>query len=67
MTIWRKSLQALQQYRGGHEGCPDHERTRPSKADQQCQREIANEVFDLPTESRTELQFRGTEGCEYEQ
>ena len=67
MAIRRKSLQALQQHREGHEGSPDHERPWPSEAEHQREREIANEVVDLPTESRAWYPFRGAKGGKYEQ
>jgi hypothetical protein len=66
-AIRRKSLQALQQHRESRDGSPDHERPRPSEADHQREREIANDVVNLPTEPRTELQFRGAKGGKYEQ
>jgi hypothetical protein len=67
MAIRRKSLQSLEQHREGHDGSPDRERPRPSEAEHESEREIANDVVDLPTESRAGYQFRGTKGGKYEQ
>jgi hypothetical protein len=67
MAIRCKSLQGLQQHRGGHEGSPDHERPRPSEAEHQRETEIAGDMVDLPTETRTILPFRRAKGAEYEQ
>jgi hypothetical protein len=67
MAIRRKSLQALQQHREGHETSPDHERTWPSEAEHQREREIADEVVDPPTESRARYPLGGAKGGKYEQ
>ena len=67
MAIRCKSLQGLQQHRGGHEGSPDHERPRPSEAEHQRETEIADDMVDLPTETRAILPFRRAKGAEYEQ
>jgi hypothetical protein len=66
-AIRRKSLQGLEPHRGGHEGSPNHERPRPSEAEHQREAEIANDVIDLPTQSRAVLPFRGAKGTKYEQ
>ena len=52
MAIWRKSLQGLQAASRRHEGSPDHDRPWPSKAEHYGKPEIANDVVDLPTESK---------------
>jgi hypothetical protein len=60
-------LHALQQHREGHEGSPDHERSRPSEAEDEGEREIANEVIDSPTESRAWYPVGGAKGGKYQQ
>src|SRR5262249_49236070 len=59
MTIWRKDLQALQQQSESHDGPAHCERPRPSNAEGQRESEIANEVVDVPTESRAWYPLRG--------
>ena len=61
-SIRCQSLQAFQQRPAGHESSPDHKRAGPSKAEHRRDREIAEEVLDLPTEPRAGLPFGGGPG-----
>ena len=67
MAIRRQTLQGLQQWRGSHEGHPDHERPGPSEADYRRDHEIAEEVLGLPTEPRAGLPIGGAQMGEREQ
>jgi hypothetical protein len=67
MAIRRKHLHALQQHRESHEGPPDHERPRPSKAEDERDHEIAKEMINSPTESRPWYPFAGAKGGKYQQ
>jgi hypothetical protein len=55
-------LQALQQRTADYEGGPDDERPRPGQADKRRDREIAKEVFNLPTEPCAGLPFGRAQG-----
>ncbi len=67
MPIRRKSLQALQQHCQSHESAPDDKRPPPNQAERQRQREIANEMVDLPTEAGSRYAFCGPQGSKYQQ
>ena len=67
MAIRRKSLQALEQHRGGHERSPEQEWPPPNEAEHQREREIAKEVVDPPTEARARYPFLWAEGGIYQQ
>jgi hypothetical protein len=60
-------LQALQQRTASHECGPDYNRSRPSKADKRRDREIAKEVFNLPTEPCAGLPIGRAQGDNDEQ
>ena len=67
MPIRRKSLQRLDQNCEDREGAPDHDRSRPSEENHQREREIADEVVELPTEPRAWYPFPGAERGKYKQ
>lgn len=60
-------MHGLQQRRNGHEGSPDHERPGSSDADKRRDREIAEEVVDLPTERRAGRPIGGTQRGNHKQ
>ena len=67
MAVRCQSLQGLQQRPTGRESSSDHERPGPSKAKHRRDREIAEEVVDLPTEPRAGLPVGGAQGDHREQ
>ncbi|MGA9894343.1 MAG: hypothetical protein WBQ55_18775 [Xanthobacteraceae bacterium] len=60
-------MQTFQQERGGYHEDPDHQWPRPSKADEQCDAKVAEEVVNLPAKRRAGCPFFRPEGSDHEQ
>ena len=67
MPIRRKGLQAFKQRRYCREDSPDDERPRPSQTEKQRDSQIANEVVELPTETRAGRPLFRPQSSDHEQ